>query len=125
MRLKVIKKGSMQEIKLNGRADLLSAPEQRCLRKLARSDFVAAVSDFSTRRLGGWLSTDLPQSSARLSELGISIRFKKGVSYEPLGKYSDNSPAQRRADRLFASRPRVQQAAVGDPRRINSILAQL
>ena len=114
----------MKEIKLNGRAEKISAPEQRCLRKLARSDFVAAVSDFSTRRRGGWLSTDLPQSPARLSELGISIIFKKG-SYEPLSRYSDNSPAQRRADRLFASRPRVQQAAVGDPRRINAILAQL
>jgi|TARA_R110002012_G_scaffold81889_1_gene207177 hypothetical protein len=115
----------MKEIRLNGRAEKISESEKRCLSKLARNDFVAAVSDFSTHRRGGWLSTDLPQTAARLSELGISIRFKKGVSYETLGKYSDNSPAQRRADRLFASRPRVQQAAVGDPRRINAILAQL
>ena len=114
----------MKEIKINGRDEKISEPEQRCLRKLARSDFVAAVSDFSNHRRGGWLSTDLPQSPARLLELGISLRFKKGA-HEPLGKYSDNSPAQRRADRLFAARPRVQQAAVGDPRRINAILAQL
>ena len=114
----------MKEIRLNGRAEKISESEKRCLSKLARNDFVAAVSDFSTHRRGGWLSTDLPQSPARLSELGISIRFKKG-SYDPLSRDSDNSPAQRRADRLFAARPRVQQAAVGDPRRINAILAQL
>ncbi len=36
-----------------------------------------------------------------------------------------SSQAEKRAVRLFAARPRVQQAAVGNPRRINAILARL
>jgi len=117
----------MKTITFNGKFEKITAPEERCLRQMASNGFAAAVSDFSSHRRGGWLSTDLPQEPNRLKALGIRVitkyRLADWAGYKPLNTPLDE--AEKRAARVFAARPRVQQAAIGNPRRINAILARL
>jgi len=107
----------MRVIKFQGKIEKITAPEERCLRLMVSSDFAAAVSDFSSRRRGGWISTDLPQRADRLAKLGCQIMWKQDGGTA--------NAAEKRTAKFFAARPRVQQAVIGTPRRINAILAQL
>ena len=114
----------MKKITFKGKTEKITAPEERCLRQMVRNDFAAAVSAFSSHRRGGWLSTDLPQNPDRLEALGIRVEYKP-AKRPWIVETAPSAQAEKRAARLFAARPRVQQAAVGNPRRINAILARL
>ncbi len=112
----------MKKITFKGKAEKITAPEERCLRQLANNNFAAAVSDFSSHPRRG--STDLPQNPDRLKALGIRVEYKP-PKRPWIIETAPSSQAEKRAARLFAARPRVRQAVVGNPRRINAILARL
>ena len=101
----------MKTAKINGKTLKISAPQERSLRHLAANDYDAKQSDFTTKR-GRWMSF----------ELTVAPEFG---TYERARYELKSGKLPRRVVKFFDDHPRCERAIVGNPRRINAILAQL